>query len=195
MSRRVHGSWAVPALLLLASGCGSSDADGPSETLSRFLETMDRSNVYESARKEAYAMLDDGAQQALAERAQRAALVSGREFAAWDMLAPGRFRLRFVPAEHGGMRATVTGDHAVVQVVSDDGKDKVSVPMLRQDGRWRVQLGVPQVRREPRAVVPSGPALSRDTPGVLGAREPPAASVRDGQTGLPSMAKPTAQKP
>ena len=139
MSRRVHWSWAVPALLIALAGpsfaCGSGGSDvgddGPTETLSRFLETMDRSNLNESARKEAYAMLDETAQQALAERARRAAGVSGREFSPWDMLAPGRFRLRFVPAEHHGMRATVTGDHAVVQVVSEDGKDKVSVPSRR----------------------------------------------------------------
>jgi len=187
MSRRVHGSWAVLGLLL---ACGSQTADGPVETLSRFLETMDRSNLYESARKEAYAMLDDTAQEALAERARRAALVSGREFSAWDMLAPGRFRLRLAPAERGGMRATVTGDHAVVQVVSKDGKDKVSVPMMRQGGIWRVQLAVPPVRREPRTT------MLRAGPGALEGRElPPAGAVRDGQSGLPSMTKPPAHKP
>jgi hypothetical protein len=141
----------------LLCACGSTDADGPIETLTRFLETMDRSNVNESSRKDAYAMLDETAQSALAERARRAALVTGRSFAPWDMLAPGRFRLRFAPAEHAGMRATVTGDHAVVHVKADDGKDKASVPMTRQGGRWRVQLAVPVVRRDREAALPRVP--------------------------------------
>lgn len=132
--------------LLTLLACGSTDADGPAETLSRFLETMDRSNLNEAARKDAYAMLDETAQDALAERAHRAALVTGRKFAPWDMLAPGRFRLLFAPAEHGGMRATVKGDHAVVHVVAVDGKEKASVPMTREGGRWRVQLAVPSAR-------------------------------------------------
>jgi hypothetical protein len=101
---------------------------------------MDRSNLNDAARKDAFAMLDDGAQAALAERAKRAGLVTGRPFAPWDMLAPGRFRMRFAPAEHSGMHAKVTGDQAVVHVVAEGGKERASVPMTRQAGRWRVQL-------------------------------------------------------
>jgi hypothetical protein len=149
-----HRAHAVRGWLLLvlaaAPACGSADADGPAETLARFLETLDRSALNDSARREAYAMLDDTAQAGLAERAHRAALVTGRSFAPWEMIAPGRFRLRFAPAEHAGMRATVNGDHAVVHVRTDDGKERASVPMTRQGGRWRVQLAVvSHGRREP----------------------------------------------
>jgi hypothetical protein len=146
-------------LLALAAmpACGSGDADGPVETLSRFLETLDRSALNESARRDAFAMLDETAQAGLAERARRAALVAGRSFAPWEMIAPGRFRLRFAPAEHAGMRATVTGDQAVVHVHADDGKERASVPMTRQAGHWRVQLAVvSNGRREPQ---PAGKQL------------------------------------
>lgn len=129
-----------------ALACGSADADGPVETLSRFLETMDRSNLNDNARKDAYAMLDETTQAALAERAKRAALVTGRKFAPWDMLASGRFRMRFAPAEHSEMHATVTGEHAVVHVLAEGGKERASVPMTRQAGRWRVQLPLSRVR-------------------------------------------------
>lgn len=122
--------------------CGSGDADGPAETLARFLETMERTNVNDNARKDAYAMLDDAAQAALRERAKRAALVTGRSFAPWDMLAPGRFRMRLAPAEHSGMHATVAGDHATVRVLAEGGKEHAEVPMLRQSGHWRVQLPI-----------------------------------------------------
>jgi hypothetical protein len=134
-------TWLVWSVVC-ASACGAAQAtdDGPTETLNRFLETMDRSNQNDLARKDAYAMLDDTAQAALTERAKRAAAVTGLRFAPWDMLAPGRFRMRFAPAEHSGLRATVTGDHAVVHVVAEGGKERASVPMARQGGRWRVQL-------------------------------------------------------
>lgn len=101
---------------------------------------MDRTNLNDNARKDAYAMLDETAQAALAERAKRAGLVTGRAYAPWDMLAPGRFRMRFAPAEHSGMHATVTGDQAVVHVRAESGKERASVPMTRQAGRWRIQL-------------------------------------------------------
>ena len=134
--------WLLLALVAAVPGCGSGEAEGPAETLSRFLETLDRSALNDSARREAFAMLDDTAQAGLADRAQRAALVTGRSFAPWEMIAPGRFRLHFAPAEHGGMRATVDGDHAVVHVSAEDGKERASVPLTRQAGRWRVQLAV-----------------------------------------------------
>lgn len=162
MFRRVHAALlgltaaALACASALAGGCGSGDADGPVETLTRFLEAMDRSNSNDSARKDAYAMLDETAQAALAERAKRAAGVAHRDFAPWDMLAPGRFRLRFAPAEQGGMRATVTGDHAVVHVVAEGGQVRASVPMTRQAGRWRVQLPLSRIRDvDPPAAEPS----------------------------------------
>jgi hypothetical protein len=151
MFDRVHvaQTWLLVALAV-APACGSGEPDGPGETLSRFLETLDRSALNDSARREAFAMLDDTAQAGLAERANRAALVTGRSFAPWEMIAPGRFRLRFAPADRAGLRATVNGDHAVVHVRAADGKERASVPMTRQGGRWRVQLAVvSNGRREP----------------------------------------------
>jgi hypothetical protein len=191
MLRRVH--FAVLGTVLGALACGSGEPEGPVETLSRFLETMDRSNSNESARKEAYGMLDETAQAALAERARRAALVTGRSFSPWEMLAPGRFRLRFAPAEHGGMRATVTGDRAVVRVVAVDGKEHASVPMARQGGRWRVQLDMPAPRRDAQATRND----ARRSGELSGARAPHTAApvARDPESGAPIMAKPVLTKP
>jgi hypothetical protein len=151
MFRRIEVAQCWLLLALVASpACGSGEADGPADTLSRFLETLDRSSLNDGARREAFAMLDETAQAGLADRAQRASRVTGRPFAPWEMIAPGRFRLRFAPAEHAGMRSTVTGDHAVVHVRAMDGKERASVPMTRQGGRWRVQLAVvSNGRREP----------------------------------------------
>ncbi len=132
--------------LLLATGllaCHSSDADlSPSDALSHFLEAMDRSSVNDEALADAYALLDDAGQRALSQRAEQAALVAGHEFPPWQMLAQGRFRLRFTPADHGGMRAEVHGSDAVVRVLGDDGRSQAAVPMVKQAGRWRVKLDV-----------------------------------------------------
>lgn len=130
-------------LVTFGSGCGASEGDAPVEALARFIEAMDRSGQNESARKEAFAMLDDTTQAALSERAHRAALVTGRAYEGWEMIAPGRFRLRFGVAEHSGMRATVDGDKAVVHVRGQDGRHTATVPMTRQAGTWRVQLPLP----------------------------------------------------
>jgi hypothetical protein len=136
--------------LLLACACGASDADDdPAEALSRFLDTMDRSNSSETALSEAYVMLDGTAKQQLQARAQHAARVAGREFEPWQMLAQGRFRLRFAPAEHGGMHAKIEGDTATVRVVSDDKRSQVDVPMVREQGRWRVKLTIPEAHGPP----------------------------------------------
>lgn len=128
--------------------CAESEADAPVEALTRFLTALDRGNVHAGARQESYAMLDREAQAHIAERAHRAALVTGRDWEPWEMLAPGRFRMRFTPAEHSGMRATVTGDRARVEVRDRDGRSRAEIAMVHQDGAWRVQLPVPAPRRD-----------------------------------------------
>jgi hypothetical protein len=148
--RRAH--WLVAALAL--ASCAESDADAPVETLTRFLEAMDRGNVHPGARKESYALLDREAQGHIAERARRAALVTGRDYEPWEMLAPGRFRMRFAPAEHSGMRATVTGDRALVEVRDRDGRHRAQIALVQQDGAWRIQLPVPAPRRDVAERVP-----------------------------------------
>ena len=108
---------------------------------------MDRSTANEAALADAYAFLDRGAQHELQARAEQAALLAGRDFEPWQMLAQGRFRLRFGPAEHGGMRVRVTGDSALVHVTSDDRRSQVDVPMVRESGQWRVKLEIPALQR------------------------------------------------
>jgi hypothetical protein len=132
-------AWACVGL-----GCGSAEADGtPAEALSRFLEAMDRSVINESALKDAYALLDEQAQRELISRANRAGFLTGRKFEPWDMIAQGRFRLRFAPAEHAGMHTTVSGDTAIVQVKSENTRSQAAVPLVREAGRWRVKLVLP----------------------------------------------------
>jgi len=130
----------------VVSSCGSEESDSsPAGALSRFLEAMDRSTLHEGALKDAYALLDAGAQRELGMRAQRAASLTGRGFEPWEMIAPGRFRLRFTPSEHGEMRTTLKGESALVEVRSEDGRARASVPLVRESGHWRVRLSLPEL--------------------------------------------------
>jgi hypothetical protein len=134
--------------LLWVFACSSVDADeAPADVLARFLEAMDRSSLYEGALRDAYALLDEQAQHELSARAVRAGSLTGRKFEAWEMIAQGRFRLRFALAEHGEMHTKVAGDKAFVQVKSDDALAQASVPLVREGGRWRVRLLLPELAR------------------------------------------------
>ena len=138
--------------MIVANACGSSDNDvTPAEALSRFLEAMDRSVNNEAALKDAYALLDTAAQHELSARAERAGFLTGHKFEPWEMIAQGRFRLRFAPAEHAEMRATITGKTAVVQVKSDDARAHAAVPLVYEAGGWRVKLVLPELARAPGA--------------------------------------------
>ena len=137
--------WAL-SIGAIISSCGTEESDAsPAGALSRFLEAMDRSTLHEAALKDAYALLDAQAQRELSARAQRAASLTGRNFEPWEMIASGRFRMRFAPSEHGEMRTTLKGDSALVEVRSDDGRSRASVPLVRESGHWRVRLALPVI--------------------------------------------------
>lgn len=133
------------ALIALLVACSANDPDShPADVLARFLESMDRTAHDDAALKDAFVLLDENSQRELTARAQRTSSLAGRNFAPWDMIAQGRFRMRFTPAEHSEMRAAVTGEHALVHVKSDVGRE-ANVPMVREHGRWRIKLDLPAV--------------------------------------------------
>lgn len=129
-------------LMAAAHGCTDTVADGPEATLSHFLDLMDRSRSDSRVLPEAFALLDQTTQDQLSERARRARTLAGRDFRPWEMIAQGRFRLRFAPAP-GGMEAQVDGDRASVRVRGAKPGQEVDVPMVRQAGSWRVVLSLP----------------------------------------------------
>ena len=152
--------------LLLASaahGCGRSDVDDdPVSTVRSFLELMERSTTDDAAMADAYALLDRGAQQALRVRADRARSLSGRAFEPWQMLAQGRFRLRFAPVSPGGLRARVQGERALVVATGARAGERAEIPLVRQDGAWRIELKMPPPRSE--AATAPAPAAARQAP-------------------------------
>lgn len=94
-----------------------------------------------SQAKEAYALLGPAARANLQERASRASLAQGRRVEPWEMLAQGRFGLKFRPK---AMRATVTGDTASVEIEGDDPTvDHATVRCAREGAVWRVEPDLP----------------------------------------------------
>ena len=112
-----------------------------------FLEVMERSATDDAALLEAYGLLDQGAQRALAARATRTRALSGQAFEPWQMLAQGRFRLRFAHAR-GGMKERIDGERAVVVVSGSGAGQRAEVPLVREQGRWRIQLVLPAMRSD-----------------------------------------------
>lgn len=134
--------------LVLLAGCRSEpDDSSPAGALHLFLDAMDRSEWDAGAQREAYALLSSGARSRLAQRARQAEALSGRSFAPWDMLTRGRFRLRFAPRDRDGMVERVRGDRATVVVRGSEPGQRAEVPMVRDEGGWRVDLEVPPVNR------------------------------------------------
>ena len=122
--------------------------DDPVSTVRSFLELMERSTTDDDALEDAYALLDRAAQQGLRTRADRARSLSGRAFEPWQMIAQGRFRLRFAPVSPGGLRARVQGERAVVVATGANAGERAEIPLVRQDGRWRLELTLPPQRNE-----------------------------------------------
>lgn len=136
------------ALLGLAflSACGGDPAErSPTEVLRQFLAAMDQGAADETALRGAYELLATPAQRALQARAERAKTLAGQSFEPWQMLAQGRFRLRFTPAPRRGMRERIDGDRAVVTVTGQAPNERAEVALARERRGWCVvlELGAP----------------------------------------------------
>jgi hypothetical protein len=144
---RVVTLWIGLTATLAAAGCGRS-GDSPVAAVRHFLEVMERSRDQGPALREAFHLLDASAQGALIRRAERASTLSGRPYEPYQMLAQGRFVLRFTPTSPRGMTERVQGDRAVVTVTGPQRSDRAEIPLVREGGRWRIQLAIPPMRNE-----------------------------------------------
>ena len=78
---------------------------------------MEASDDDAQAIREAYALLGPAARANLGERAERASRLEGHRVEPWDMLAEGRFGLKFRPKS---MVSHIEGDVATVSVTGDE---------------------------------------------------------------------------
>ncbi|MDH5675727.1 MAG: hypothetical protein OEZ06_26620 [Myxococcales bacterium] len=128
----------------MATACAAGQPKrSPTETVSTFIEVMDRSAADQNALREAFELLDREARQGLEARAHRATTLASRPFEPHEMLAQGRFRLRFAPRRVGGMRQRIEGHHAVVEAVGTGDAERAEIPLVLEEGRWRIKLRLP----------------------------------------------------
>ena len=136
------------ALVLALAACSHPAANAtPEGAVRAWLEHMEDSAGDPDESKEAFLLLGPRARRNLEARAQRASQVEGRHAQAFEMLAEGRFGLKFRPKR---MRATVTGPDAVVDVTGDDPTEQARVVCTREAGGWHVEPELPDVSALPR---------------------------------------------
>jgi hypothetical protein len=92
--------------------------------------------------KEAYQLLGPRARANLKERADRASRGQGRRFEPHEMLAEGRFGLRFRPK---AMSSRIEGDDAWVEVKGDGPDEHATVKCTREGAAWRIEPDLPDV--------------------------------------------------
>ena len=137
-------SWrsALVGALLVLAGCARPAPDSTPEGAVRvFVEKMESSEVDGRAMREAYGLLGPRARANLKGRAERASRGQGRRHEAWEMLAEGRFGLKFRPKT---MTSRISGEEAWVDVVGEGPEEKASVHCAREGASWRVEPDLPE---------------------------------------------------
>src|SRR5262245_50342990 len=134
-------AFGLPALVA-GSACPRQPPDlTPEGAVRELLDRIDQTESDPGEVSAVYELLSSRTRANLIERARRASTTSGREVAPEEMLAPGRFSLRFEPRK---MHTRVADERAVVDVTGIDPEtDRAEVPCVLEDGRWRIEIPLP----------------------------------------------------
>ena len=140
---------ALLALLTAAIvSCSRPPPDAtPEGALRTWLDEMGAQVSDPHETRAAYAMLSKQTHQNLEKRAERASRIEGRRIEAQDMLAQGRFALRFTPKK---FVTTTSGDSATVEVTGDEPSDHATIHCVKEGPVWRVDLALPELVDLPR---------------------------------------------
>jgi hypothetical protein len=128
--------------LALASACSRPAPDATPEGVVRlWLEKMEAQPEDPHAAREAFLLLGPAARANLEKRAERASRSMGRRVEPYEMLAEGRFGLKFRPKT---MTSSTTGDRATVDIVgSDPALEHATVLCAHEPSGWRVEPELP----------------------------------------------------
>jgi hypothetical protein len=138
---RALGALAIVAL----AACNRPAPDAtPEGAVRAWLERMEASDGDAQATRDAYALLGPGARANLKERADRASRLEGHRVEPWEMLAEGRFGLKFRPKT---MVSRVDGDSASVVVTGNEPLTEHALVRCAREsaGAWRVEPELPAV--------------------------------------------------
>lgn len=130
-------------LALALAGCTRPGPDAtPEGTVRLFIEKMESGAEDPRAMRDAYQLLGPRARANLKERAERASRGQGRRYEPHDMLAEGRFGLKFRPK---AMDAKIDGESAFVDVRGEGPDEQATVHCVREGAAWRVEAELPDV--------------------------------------------------
>ncbi|MFO0680650.1 MAG: hypothetical protein U0234_01305 [Sandaracinus sp.] len=136
---------ALIALATLAIACGGSPDATPTGAVRELIDALEPSSDpgHDHERLEhAYALLSERSRTDLAERARQTAALGAAERPPSEMLVAGTAHLRFHPRP-GGFREQIDPrdpDRATVTVSGDGEGETATIPLVREDGRWRIEL-------------------------------------------------------
>lgn len=143
MSRRAL-SLALAFVMAGAAACTRTAPDATPEGAVRlFVEKMETGAEDPRAMRDAYQLLGPRARANLKERADRASKGQGRRYEPFEMLAEGRFGLKFRPKT---MAAKIEGEDAFVEVRGDGPEERATVHCVREAPAWRVEPELPDVQ-------------------------------------------------
>ncbi len=128
----------------LCAACSHPAPDAtPDGAVREWLDHMEDSQDDPAASREAYALLGPQARANLEQRAARSSQLQGRRTEPYEILAEGRFGLKFRPKS---MKPTAMGDEASVLVLgADPATEHATVKCVHEEGGWRVEPGLPEV--------------------------------------------------
>jgi len=130
-------------VLALLVACARAAPDATPEGVVRaWLEKMESAESDVRAMRDAYQLLGPRARANLKERAERASRGQGRRYEPHEMLAEGRFGLRFRPR---AMSARTSGDEAWVDVRGEGPEEHATVRCTREGNAWRIEPELPDV--------------------------------------------------
>lgn len=127
----------------MSTGCSRTPPDAtPEGTVRLWIEKMESAPDDPRASREAYQLLGPHARANLKERAERASRGQGRRYEPYEMLAEGRFGLKFRPK---AMTAQTQGDEAVVLVRGEGAEERAQVHCVREGASWHLEPELPDV--------------------------------------------------
>lgn len=155
---RIASRLALALALASLEGCSRQPPDAtPEGAVRTFLEKMDEAQDDGPKMRAVYTLLGPDARGNLAERAARTGRAQGRRVEPHEVLAEGRFALRFRPKR---MTARATGPaSAMVDVEGSDPADRAEVRCVKEGALWRVEPELPEpppVVRRPDELPPQG---------------------------------------
>jgi hypothetical protein len=143
----VRFAWFV-FLTIVFAACSRPPPDAtPEGAIKTWLERMEAQVSDPAETKSAYAMLSKSTHQNLEKRAERASRIEGRRIEPQEMLAQGRFALRFTPRKFA---TQTSGDSATVEVTGDEPTDHATLHCVKEANLWRVDLTLPELTDLPR---------------------------------------------